>query len=94
MSIIINVMMSGPSPNPEGSLFFRAVFPEKRSFHPKWGNQQHYITLTHSIRINGEVLELLYQALSEMVPLNMFVPFVHTLCPKLLISAVHGPWAE
>ena len=59
VSIIINVMMSGPSPNPEGSLFFTAVFPEKRSFHPKWGNQQHYITLTHSIRINEEVLELL-----------------------------------
>lgn len=77
VSIFINVMMSGPSPNPEGSLFFRAVFPEKRSFHPKWGNQQHYITLTHSIRINGEVLELLYkdEALSETVPLNILCTY-------------------
>ena len=81
VSIIINVMMSGPSPNPEGSLFFRAVFPEKRSFHPKWGNQQHYITLTHSIRINGEVLELLYknEALSEMVPLNTPIHCTYSL---------------
>ena len=43
----LDVLPTSPPPNPEGSLFSGAVFLESPSFHPKWGNQHYYITLTH-----------------------------------------------
>ena len=63
-------------------------FPEKPSFHPKWGNQQHYITLTHIGGIHRKVLELLptnqktyfsalQGALYTMVRYNTHWQFMH-----------------